>query len=119
MGLYDDLAATSLELLTEFGQTVTKRTITVGTYDPTTGSASSASADTVRKGVILDFGPGQSLERGQLIQINDKRLLLDANGSAPQMEDRFIAGGAEYSVVSIGEVNPAGTPVLYDLHLRQ
>lgn len=119
MSFYSELASTALEMLTEFGQDVTRRAVTSGTYDPATGSAQPVSTDTVRKGVILDFGTGQTLERGNLIQTNDKRLLLDANGSAPQMQDRFLVGGIEYSVISIGEINPAGTPVLFDLHLRK
>lgn len=114
---YAHTAATSLKLLTRFGQNVTRRSYTVGTYDPATGAATTSTADTTRKGVLLDFGAGQTLERGTLIQGGDKRLLLDAD-AAPDPQDHFIVGGIEYVIVSIGEVNPAGTPVLYDIHLR-
>jgi hypothetical protein len=114
---YASVAATSLELLSEFGQNVTLRATTVGAYDPTTGATTNTTADTPRKGVLLDFGAGQTLERGTLIQGGDKRLLVDATG-AVSPQDHFVVGGVEYVVISVGEVNPAGTRVLWDLHLR-
>lgn len=114
---YASLAYTSRELLTEFGQAVTQRSYTVGTYDPATGAASPASADSARVGAMFDFGAGKTLERGGLIQAGDKRLLVDADADiSPQ--DHFIVNSVDYVIVSIGEINPAGTRVLYDLHLR-
>lgn len=114
---YAEVAAISLETLTEFGQDVTRRAYSQGTYDPATGLVTPTTADTTRKGVLFDFGAGQTLERGTLIQGGDKRLLLDAS-AAVSMQDHFIVGGAEYIIVSLGEINPAGTVVLYDIHLR-
>lgn len=114
---YAELAATALELLTEFGGDVVRRSYSAGVYDPATGLVTPTTADTTRQGALFDFGAGQTLERGTLIQGGDKRMLLDASATvAPQ--DHFIIGGVEYVIVSIGEINPAGTVVLYDLHLR-
>lgn len=113
---WNSLAVDVTELLGEF-QDVTRRSHTIGSYDPATGTNTDTTADTTRKGALLDFGAGQTLVRGTLIQSGDKRLLLDSTATiAPQ--DHFIVGGTEYVIVSIGEVNPAGTRVLYDLHLR-
>lgn len=115
---YAEIAANALETLTEYGQDVTRRSYTAGTYAPATGLVTPTTADTTRKGVLFDFGAGQTLERGTLIQAGDKRLLLDATATvSPQ--DHFIVGGAEYVIVSLGEINPAGTVVLYDIHLRK
>lgn len=115
---YTSLAGSTLAALTDAGQDVTRRAYTTGAYDTASGTASLTTTDTTRKGVILDFGAGKTLERGTLIQVGDKRLLLDAEGSVLP-DDHFIIGGAEYTIVSIGEINPAGTPVLYDIHLRK
>lgn len=117
MSDYDDFAELALELLTEFGQDVTRRSYTAGTYSPSTGLTTPTTADTTRKGALFDFGPGQTLERGGLIQAGDKRLLLDAE-AAVSPQDHFIVGSDEYTIVSIGEINPAGTRVLYDIHAR-
>lgn len=114
---YSEVAANALETLTEFGQDVTRRSYTAGTYDTATGLVTPTTADTTRKGAIFDFGAGQTLERGALIQVGDKRLLLDASATvSPQ--DHIIVGSKEYVIISMGEINPAGTSVLYDLHLR-
>lgn len=117
MTFYSDLTTTATELLTEFGQDVTRRSYTTGTYDTAAGSVTPTTADTTRKGAIFDFGAGQTLERGALIQAGDKRLLLDASATvSPQ--DHIIVGSKEYVIISMGEINPAGTSVMYDLHLR-
>jgi len=115
---YAELARTASKLLREFGQDVTLRNYSLGTYDPATGSATPTYADLTKKGVLLDFGAGQTLGTGGLIQQGDKRLLLEV-GSAPSLEDHIVVGTTEYVIKGVGEVNPAGTPVLYDLHLRK
>lgn len=115
---YADNAAAALRTLTRKGQDVTRRSYTTGTYNPATGAVSTATADTTRKGALFDFGPGKTLERGSLIQVGDKQLLVDATAAIDQ-QDHFIIGGVEYTIVSVGEVNPAGTAVIYDLHLRK
>ena len=37
----------------------------------------------------------------------------------PAPTDRVTVDGETYGIVSIGKTSPAGTPVLYDLHLRK
>jgi hypothetical protein len=115
---YANTAAAALDLLTEFGQEVTRRSYGAVIYNPATGTTTPTTADTTRKGALLDFGAGQTLERGTLIQGGDKRLLLDPV-AAISPQDHFIVGGIEYVIVSMGEINPAGTRVLYDVHLRR
>jgi len=114
---YSKSAASALKLLTKFGQNVTRRAYTIGTYDPATGLVTNTYADTTRKGVLFDFASGQTLERGTLIQTGDKRLYVDASATiSPQ--DHFIVDTIEYTIVSIGELKPAGTSILFDIHLR-
>lgn len=115
---YSEAVTSALETLTEFGSDVTRKSFTAGTYDPATGSVTPTTADTMRKGALFDFGAGQTLERGTLIQGGDKHLLVDATAQVA-LQDHFIVGGVEYVIVSIGEIAPAGTVVLYDLHLRR
>lgn len=114
---YAAIARNALAALTDAGQAVTRRAYTAGAYDTATGVAANTTVDTTRTGALFDFSRGKEYERGQLIERSDKRLLLDATGPVA-MTDHFIVNGVEYSVVSIGEVNPAGTCVLYDLHVR-
>lgn len=116
-GLYDRAAVTATRLLARFGGPVTWRQSTTGAYDPTTSSAAVAYVDTTVTAAALDFGAGQTYQRGFLIQGGDKRLLLNS-AQVPNLHDHFVVNGVEYTIVSIGEVNPAGTSVLFDLHLR-
>ena len=120
MSFYSDLASTATSLLTEFGQAVTRRNYDGnGAYAPGTGSLTVSYTDTARYGAIFDAGSiGKTNIAGGLVQTGDKRLLVDA-AAAVKLSDHFIVDGIEYAVVSAGEINPAGTVVLYDLHVRR
>jgi hypothetical protein len=109
-------AATATRMLERYGRTVTRRTYAAGTYDPATGAVSTTTADTSRTGALFDI-QGVTHIRGTLVQVGDKQLLLDPDAAAA-ITDRYIIGSDEYTVVSVGEVNPAGTVCLYDLHVR-
>lgn len=115
MSLYDDLAATALELLTELGQSITHRSYTTGTYDPATGITTPATTNATRTGALFDINT--TTVRGQLVQVSDKRLLVDGSAEI-NLRDRLIVNSVEYIIVSLGEINPAGTRVLYDMHVR-
>ena len=115
---YAASAATSLRLITRFGQSVTRRTFTGGTYSTSTGRTTPTIADTTRKGVLLPLKNGQTTIAGTLIQAGDAQLLLDAEGAVLQT-DHYIIGNKEYSVVSFEALAPAGTAVLNTIHLRR
>ena len=114
---YAKTSATALSLLTKFGADVTVTRVTTGTYDPATGTNAVTTSTATVKGVVLDFGAGVSMVGGNMVTAGDKRLVLEA-AAAPDMNDRFTANGKTYAPVSIGEVNPAGVAVLFDLHIR-
>lgn len=114
---YAAMADLSLDLLTEFGQTVTRRAYTAGAYDVSAGTVTNTTADTSRIGALFDFASGKTHVNGTLIINGDKHLLLDAEGAA-LMTDHYVIGSVEYTVMSLKEVNPAGTVCLYELHLR-
>lgn len=114
---YAKSAATALRLLTKFGQDVTLRNYTIGTYSTSSGANSVTTSDTTVKAAILEFASGQTEQGGTLIQVGDKKCLMQA-GTVPALEDHVIVGSKDYSILSIGEVNPAGTPVIYQIHLR-
>ena len=117
---YAEMAALGTELLTEFGQTVTHHNKSIPAYNPADSSAAPTNADTSCKGALFDYGKGQTVAAGGgLIQQGDKRLLVEAGKMVPSLEDQFTVNGSRYVVKCIGDVNPAGVPVLYDLQLRK
>jgi len=115
---YAKLAATAKNMLTNNGQSVTVRTYTVGSYDPDSGTSTNTYTDSTRKGVLLDYGSGLTQVRGNLVETTDKKLLVDSDAAISQ-QDHVLINSVEYSIVSIGEINPAGTAVIYDLHIRK
>ena len=119
---YAKAAATALRLLTKRGKDVTLRTVTIGAYDPATSSAAETLTDVTRKAIFFDFDRinfGQNVRDGTQIQQGDRQCLMDANGDAPTPTSRIIDGETDYTIVDIKELNPAGTPVLYDLWVRR
>lgn len=121
MAFYDEMAVMALEMITEFGQPVIIRAITVGEYDPDLGSAP---PDTITEqsaqGILIDF-TGQEFQNNSLIKHGDKKLKIAAQGLAwvPGLLDKVVAQGRTWSIVPpLKEVNPAGTPILYELQVR-
>ncbi len=121
MAFYDEMAALALEMIAEFGQPVTIRATTVGEYDPETGSASPDTViDQTAQGILLDFS-GQEFQNNSLIKQGDKKLKIAAQGLAwaPDLLNKVVVQGRTWSIVPpLKEINPAGTPILYELQVR-
>ncbi|MFS1292024.1 hypothetical protein ACLRDI_30390 [Pseudomonas piscis] len=118
---YDEMAVMALEMITEFGQPVIIRDIKPGEYDPETGSAG---PDTVTEqtaqGILLDF-TGLEFQSNSLIKQGDKKLKVAAQGLewAPDLLNKVVIHGRTWSIVPpLKEINPAGTPILYELQVR-
>lgn len=119
MSFYDSLEATASTLLTKYGRSVTRRRSTVAPYDPGTGEAANTGpTDVDFKGAPLPFKDGVTEVNGTLVQADDQRLLLEA-AAAPLMTDVIIIGGDQFSVLSIKDLKPGGSTVIYSLHLRK
>lgn len=121
---YSKSAATALRLLTKFGRTVTLRKQTEGAYDPATSSATITTTDYTGHGALFDFNErqlGTTFAPGSTIQIGDKRLSLAPSGItvAPVPNDLLIFGSDTWSVINVKTLAPAGTVVMYELHLRK
>jgi hypothetical protein len=121
MAFYDEMAVMALELITEFGQPVTLRDTVKGVYDPSTGKTG---PDTVTErtaqGILLDF-TGQEFQTNSLIKIGDKKLKIAASEltAPPTLLSKVIVQGKTWSIVPpLKEINPAGTPLLYELQVR-
>jgi hypothetical protein len=118
---YDRTAATALRLITQFGQPVTISKTEPGEYDPETGGDSpGATIEQTAQGILLDF-TGQEFQNNSLIKQGDKKLKIAAQGLewVPDLLNKVIIQGRTWSIVPpLKEVNPAGTPILYELQVR-
>ena len=117
MTFYTDLASEALELITEFGASITLTRKTVGTYDPSTGAASETSADYPGVGVLIDYS--QREIDGTSVRAGDQRCWIATDGMVlPRTGDTLTIGSTVYSVVTGGHVAPAGTAAVYWAQLR-
>lgn len=121
MAFYDEMAVMALEMITEFGQPVTISKTEPGEYDPETGGESpEATIEQTAQGILLDF-TGQEFQNNSLIKQGDKKLKIAAQGLewVPDLLNKVIIQGRTWSIVPpLKEVNPAGTPILYELQVR-
>jgi hypothetical protein len=121
MAFYDEMAVMALEMITEFGQPVTISKTEPGEYDPETGGESPGTTiEQTAQGILLDF-TGQEFQNNSLIKQGDKKLRIAAQGLewVPDLLNKVIIQGRTWSIVPpLKEVNPAGTPILYELQVR-
>ncbi|NWD74834.1 hypothetical protein HX890_12040 [Pseudomonas gingeri] len=121
MAFYDEMAVMALEMITEFGQPVLIRDIQSGEYDPETGTAGpDTTTEQTAQGILLDF-TGQDFQNNSLIKVGDKKLKIAAQGLewVPALLNKVVVQGVTWSIVPpLKEINPAGTPILYELQVR-
>ncbi|HEX8591748.1 MAG TPA: hypothetical protein VF682_00470 [Pseudomonas sp.] len=121
MAFYDEMAVMAFQLITEFGQPVTIRDTVKGVYDPARGKTG---LDTVTErtaqGILQDF-TGQEFQTNTLIKVGDKKLKIAASGlsAPPTLLSKVIVQNKTWSIIPpLKEINPAGTPLLYELQVR-
>jgi hypothetical protein len=120
---YDDMSATALSLIDEFGQAATWRQIRASggpkPYDPTGRTV-------VDFPVTLVFLPVKRIGRETVSQSATEQrkggvrvFMGQVSGFVPSAKDVIVRGGKELRIASIQETNPAGTPVLYEIELER
>ena len=125
---YDRMAATALRLIERFGQTATLSDTPEpdpDDYDPVTGMGA-AIVPVTQPGqvILLDYTmqeAGIINAAGSLVLQGDKKIMLAAKGLAwaPTMTTTILADGLTWTIINIKTTNPAGTPLLYELHGRR
>ncbi|AMB79831.1 hypothetical protein AV641_12475 [Pseudomonas fragi] len=121
MAFYDEIAMMALDMITEFGQPVTISKTELGEYDPELGGeVPGSTVEQVAQGILLDF-TGQEFQNNSLIKQGDKKLKIAAQGLewAPDLLNKIVVQGRAWSIVPpLKEINPAGTPILYEMQVR-
>ena len=121
MAFYEEMAVMALEMITEFGQPVTLSKTEPGDYDPEQGGeAPGATVEQTAKGILLDF-TGLEFQNNSLIKQGDKKLKIAAQRLewVPDLLSKVSIQGRTWSIVPpLKEINPAGTPILYELQVR-
>jgi hypothetical protein len=123
---YAKSAITALTLITKFGQTVTVNRV-AGTYTAATGAIGSSSSSSYTPVVVTVPASGGT------VQAFDDRLkeayitgklrffIMAAKDLAvvPQSGDRIEFEGTEWEIEGATPLNPAGTPVIYNIGCKE
>jgi len=117
MALSTALRKAASKLMAKFGGTATIRRITLGSYDPATGTAAETTADTSVRGVLEDV---TRREVNDLIQAGDKRLMVAAADLAntPTTADRVIISSRSLQVIEVRTIEQDNIAITYELILR-
>lgn len=131
MGFYDKIAATTARMIQQYGMSVTLRHMSEGApdYNPSAGgvvpTGTDGTYDEQRFLLKLDQPGSQIAQRfGQnrmdetLIERNVKWAYMDASGPPPNLQDKIIMEGIEFSLIDIQVCGPQGIPVYYQLVMR-
>ena len=117
MSISSPLRKVASKLMAKFGGVTTIRRITMGAYDPATGTAAETAADTVVRGVLEDVN---SREVNDLIQAGDKRLTIAAAdvANAPITADKVLIASVVHQVISVATTEQDNAAITYELILR-
>ena len=116
MSFYDAIQTTAAKLLSEKGQLVTLRQVTVGAYDPTTSTSATSTVDEDVSAVVLDY-PIKEVD-GTSVLRKDKKVLLAVGVLTPTAKDALLIGGVVHEVIDVKQLSPGGTPVMRTLQVR-
>ena len=114
---YAASTADAVELLNEFGQTVTLTRTVAGGYDPVTGVTTPDVTQTQAvRAVVLPYKDGDYLEG--TVNAGDRRALIAPNVQwAPDAATRLTeASGTVWQLENVTPLAPAGTTVFYKAH---
>lgn len=112
---YTALQTSAGTLLQRFGRQLTFTRTTDGSYDPNTGTTSPTTANYTKYGCVFDY---TDAERGETnVEAGDRRVL--AEGHAYQVGDTVSLDSEVYRIVSVSNIQPAGTVVACNLQVRK
>jgi hypothetical protein len=122
---YVAMQAVSTTLLAQFGSDYSF-TRSVYAYNPATGETTSTSQNWVTKAVILAASKGtveafdDRFMSGTLIETNLRAMIIAYNSSFnPLPGDTVIAEGAQWNIVGVTPLSPAGTEILFKASIRK
>jgi len=117
MSFYADMAATALDLLTEFGMAVTLTRSNGDSYNPLTGDTVVGADTSVSTTGLLRPYEDKVID-GTRILSGDRELILSSE-QQPLKDDRPVIGGEEWHIIDIKTIKPDDTtPIVYFCQVR-
>ena len=116
---YSTFARIANRILSDWGVAATLTRKSSGTYDPAT-SVSTVTSATDNVTVAIFPYPAKLID-GTLIHVGDMQVIMGTDGlsAAPEAADNITIGGTVYKIVTVQNIKPANTSVLYELQVRK
>jgi hypothetical protein len=117
MSLATSLQNVASKVLAKLGGDVTIRTITLSSYNTTTGAVTETTSDTEVKGVLEDVN---IREVNELVQAGDKKLIVAAKDLAatPTTVDKVLINSVVHQIIRIQTIEQDNTAITYEIILR-
>lgn len=114
-----EIGPLALELIDEFGKSISYQKVTSGEYDTTTGEAAVTNPSIDIKGIVENY-KGQDFSSG-LIEGGDKKVTVAAQAFAelPTTSDTITIDNLTYTIVGIKTVFSGDLPAIYELQARR
>jgi hypothetical protein len=114
MTLYARLEATATRLIAQYGKTATliRMTVSGPAHDPQI-------VETPHSVTMVETGYSLTNRNETLVLAGDKLGLISTAGETPQLDDKIEIDGTRYSFVDISPLNPGGTTLIHEFHVRK
>lgn len=115
---YASLATTAAEQIADKGRDVQLVYKTAGTYNPATDKLDNDVEETVTvKALVTNYNKRDI--SGGLVEANDLQVIIAADGiTKPKTSDKIL-DDEEFTIVSVSEIKPGATAMLYKLQVRK
>lgn len=118
MGTFSDgLTATSLRLLTAYGQSISVARTVTGAYAVSTGTVATTSTTTYTGYGLPTNYAAQQID-GTLIR-QDGTLLIFSSTTVPEVDDVFTVGTKALTALNVQQINAQGANIVYRIQCRQ
>ena len=117
MALADSLRKVANKAIGKFGGDVTIQSVSLGSYNPTTGTATETITSETVKGVLEDVNAS---EVNDLVRGDDKKLTVAASAlsAVPGLDDKVVISSVTHQIVRVETVEQANQAIVYQLFLR-
>ena len=112
---YSRLKTKSAKLIKKYGQSFTFTRVSVGDYDPATGTTTNTTSSYSKNACVFDYSDRDRADG--VIEQGDRRLL--AEGHAYNVGDTVVIDGDTYTVLNVAPIAPGDTTVAANLQVRK
>lgn len=114
----EEMQAVAIDLITEFGQSVSFSRVTEGTYNTSNSAPASGSTITYTAyGVPMDYSAFEISTKSVLS--TDLKLLIHKTTQTPQVGDVATFGGVAYRVMDVNKEVANGQDIYFSLQVRK